>query len=766
MKARVFEVIGIFSLLFALFLVGLTVYKSIFFINKYFPGFFIYYNKVINSYDAPENWNARIKKIPYDAVLKKIDDRYVDSVHDFWEVVEKNKDRQKEFVVEYISNGERYISFFISQKFTFEDYIKFAFSWQFSGLLFVLLGTVILFGNKGKKGLLWFLASTVLGFNFITTPMASFLSENMFIILIERLSFATFPALVLVLFLEFPLRKFSRSIRSFIVPLASSISISFLVVSILALFTEEAATIQVSYYVYPGVAGLFGVFASVYDYVRAVRRKNQVLVSNYVFPSVLASSTFLLIPSVIAVLITFFDIPSYYIPSIMAGYPIVISAFTLRKSFYFLRLVVKDLVLIIVISAVLSVVFWLLFVNLNFLAIFPRFLLLVTSITVIGVIIYSILRNVFVARSGAVYDLTYSVIEEVISRLKDLNDVPSFHSFVNGKLAGILGVSFARFIPHNVMEKVDKRKLYYFPGYFVSTKDVGKLGFTFIRRKKEFFVANYIGILKVEGKFFGCVLMGKRILGDPFSGEELELLDNLMKLLSYYFYIIVLSTTSDLPFEELKRLYMPYFDKLFAEISMKEEFLSNGTASLRCYLCERYEGYRPSFYKVKEFDGDIYFCLLWIPSKDVMSYILISILKGVVDYYFSRGLKGVNINRLPREIRNVMASITRGIDIDLNITTGFVKKGSMIMNVVNDGKTSIFLQTNKGAVVPMPKQKRLFEFNKIKEGDTFFFVASEDVLLQFEEMQNMEVRKFNFEKFVRSQKDVAILEVSFHGSPQ
>ena len=211
---------------------------------------------------------------------------------------------------------------------------------------------------------------------------------------------------------------------------------------------------------------------------------------------------------------------------------------------------------------------------------------------------------------------------------------------------------------------------------------------------------------------------------------------------------------------------MPYFDKLFAEIFMKEEFLSNGTASLRCYLCERYEGYRPSFYKVKEFDGDIYFCLLWIPSKDVMSYILISILKGVVDYYFSRGLKGVNINRLPREIRNVMASITRGIDIDLNITTGFVKKGSMVMNVVNDGKTSIFLQTNKGAVVPMPKQKRLFEFNKIKEGDTFFFVASEDVLLQFEEMQNMEVRKFNFEKFVRSQKDVAILEVSFHGSPQ
>ncbi len=766
MKTRIFEVVGIFSMLFALFLIGLTVYKSIFFMNKYFPGFFIYYNKVINSYDAPENWNVKVKKIPYDAVLKKINDRYIDNVQDFWEVVERNKDRQKELVVEYISNGERYVSFFISQKFTFDDYVRFILSWQFSGLLFVLLGTVILFGNKGRKGLLWFLAATILGFNFITTPMSSFLSENIFVILIERLSFAIFPALVVVLFLEFPLRKFSRAMRSFIVPLAFSISVSFLVVSILALFTEEAATIQMFYYIYPGIAGLFGVFASIYDYVRALRRKNQVLISSYIFPSALASSTFLLIPSVIAVLINFFDIPSYYIPSIIAGYPVIIAAFTLRKSFNFLRLVVKDLALIISISGVFSVIFWLLFVNLNSLAIFPRFLILTTSITVLSVVIYSTLRNVFVARSSAVYDLTYSVIEDVILYLRDLNDVPSFRSFVNSKLAGILKVSFAKFIPHNFMEKVDKRKLYYFSGHFIHAKDIGNLSFISSEVKREFLPVDYVGVLKVKGKFFGCILIGKRVLGEPFSSKELELLDTLMKLMSYYFYIIVLSTTSDFVFEELKGLYIPYLDKLFAEIFMKEEFLSNGISSVRCYLCERHEGYRPLFYKLKEFNGDIYFCLLWIPSKDVMSYILMSVLKGVVDYYFSRGLRGVNINRLPREIRNVMASITRGIDIDLNITTGFVRGDSMIMNVVNDGKTSIFLRTNKGSVVPMPKQKRLFEFNKVKGGDTFFFVTSEDILLQFEEMQNMEVKRFNFEKFVRSQKDVSILEVSFHDSPQ
>ncbi|WP_448377534.1 hypothetical protein, partial [Fervidobacterium sp.] len=150
-------------------MIGLTVYRSIFFINKYFPGFFVYYNLVINSYDAPENWNAKLKKIPYDAVLKKIDNEYISNVYDFWKILKKHEDREKEFVVEYISGGERFISFFVSQRFTFDDYIKFILSWQFSGVLFVLLGVVILFGNKSRKGLFWFLATVVMGFNFITT---------------------------------------------------------------------------------------------------------------------------------------------------------------------------------------------------------------------------------------------------------------------------------------------------------------------------------------------------------------------------------------------------------------------------------------------------------------------------------------------------------------------------------------------------------------------------------------------------------------------
>jgi len=766
MKVKIFYFIGASIIILALFLIGITVHRSIFFLNNYFPGFFIYYNKVINTYDAPENWSAREKKIPFDAVLTKIDDKYINSVNDFWEVVEKNKNRQKEFVIEYTSNGERNISFIISQKFTFEDYIKFILSWQFSGLLFVLLGIIVLLGNMSKKGILWFLTSTIMGFNFITTPMSSFFSNVISIVLTERLSFAIFPALVIILFLEFPLRKFNKTIRSLIVPLLISISISFLFISVLALFVEEAATIQASYYIYPGLAGIFSAFASVYDYVRTLKKKKFDLVSNYVFSVTVGISTFILVPSIIATLIFFLDLPSYYIPSIMIGYPIITSNFIMRKSFYFLRLTAKEVGLIFVISLFLSVAFWFLFISLSIIPIMVRFIFLVSVVVISSLTIYAVLRDKFISGKKTTYEISFSEIESIVNSLKDLNDAVSFYSFINNKFSNIIKVSFAKFLPHNVLSKTTKKKLYYSPKNFISVNEDKKLGLTDRELKEKFSSANYIMILKTKGKFFGCILLGKRVSEKVFSDEEIQNMEILTKVISHYFSIIVLSLTNQLQVSELGNFYIPYFDKILTDITIREKKLVRGAVSVNGYLSKRYDGYRPLFYKIKDFDGNIYFCLLWISSKNVLSYIIMSILKGVVDHYFNKDIRGININRLPREIRNVMASLVRGIDIDLNITTGFIKKESMIMDVVNDGKTSIFLQTEKGGVVPMPKQKRLFEFNKIKSGDTFFLISSENTLLQFEEMQNMDIRKFNFAKFVKDQRDVAIIEINFHDSLQ
>ncbi|MGC8870915.1 MAG: hypothetical protein ACP5PT_07495, partial [Brevinematia bacterium] len=61
-----------------------------------------------------------------------------------------------------------------------------------------------------------------------------------------------------------------------------------------------------------------------------------------------------------------------------------------------------------------------------------------------------------------------------------------------------------------------------------------------------------------------------------------------------------------------------------------------------------------------------------------------------------------------------------------------------------------------------PLYKREFEFTKIKEGDTFFFVTAEEVSSQIKEIEEMKVERFRIKKFLREINSELVMEINFY----
>ncbi|MGB9621369.1 MAG: hypothetical protein ACPL4C_02885, partial [Brevinematia bacterium] len=173
-------------ILVALFIISVSLYRSIELIDNYFPGFFIYPTKSISIYDTPEWWESRKQGIPPKTILIKLNDIEIKTSKDYWDIVYQNLKTPVTYKVEYKYNGESFVKFLNSQKFTLKDYVFFALFWQLAGVLIVITGIIIFLGNSNKKGIYWLVAFVLTGLNFIATPATSLISEYPIIYFFER----------------------------------------------------------------------------------------------------------------------------------------------------------------------------------------------------------------------------------------------------------------------------------------------------------------------------------------------------------------------------------------------------------------------------------------------------------------------------------------------------------------------------------------------------------------------------------------------------
>ncbi len=760
-KSTFIRISVIVTLMFVIVVLLLTAYRTSLLLNRYFPGFFVYHTRVINVYDIPEWWEGRKSNIPVGSILLKIDDQNINSTEDFWNLVFRNLDVSKEFKIEYYVDGKVFTKLVRSQKFEIKDFVSFVLFWQIAGILLLLLGIIIYLGNRSKKGELWLLATTLTAVNFITTPSSTMLSDLFIVTLVERVSFSLFPASIALLFLYFPLVKFRKQTRIIIISVLSSIGASFLLISSIGYIEPKSvAKFQEMYYFYPGIGGLFAVVMPIYDYIRVVRHKIHYFSKLLLLLSI-GSLLFILVPSFLAILTTFFNIPSYYIPLLIVGYPILVISTLMVNSLNVVREISVDLSIMILISFIFSITFILILATVE---IIPKYVLF-TALSVVFIflsfVFFSFVRKRVRLNFGYVSNTYSEIIVKIIDSFKKLSTFGKVVNFINKDFSKVLGFSFSKFISYKLIPKNLRRVFYLMNKYFLEkdeleeyVKETGNFGFLDLLGK-----AKYVVLLKSDKKFFGLILIGKKVTGDILVKQERNVMDIVGKVFSSYMSFLVnfmiKSRTRKILYKEYRSLSNILLNSLVKEVNIvKEEFsITSLVRSLD----------RPLVYKVKEDDQGVFFCIVWILPESLHTLSLVSIAKGMIEEYFFKGR--INIHRLPREIRNIISSTTP-IEVDANIVCGFIKYGSARMDVVNDGKTSIVLITKKGSIIPMPLHKRYFNFYKIKEGDRFIFLPGEEVITQIQEVKEMDIKKLNPDKFFYSMSGKFILEVKFHRDSQ
>lgn len=755
LRDTILIVFSVLAFIFSFFIIFATLYRSSLMMNEYFPGFFVYHTRVINIYDIPEWWSGKTHNLPKSAILLKLNDQEINSPSDFWREVFNNLDREVEFKVEYNFNGDKFIKFIKSQRFEIKDFIFFTLFWQISGLLLLLLGFVMFLSNRSKKGVLWLIANMLTGINFITTPSSSLLSDVLVITLVERLTFSMFPVSMVWLFLNFPLVKFKKQVRLVIISVVSGIGLSFILVSLMG-YTNDINTImfQEMYYFYPAIGGIFAVISPIYDYIRARRHRIHNL-SKSLLPLMVGSLIFILIPSSLAVLTTFTPLPSYYIPLLIVGYPLVVIFTLMVSTVSFVKEVSINLSIIILISFIFTFVYVLLH---DLFTLIPKglfFTIFTPTFSVVSIIVFSIfMRHVSMRK----YGFNKELILEIVDKLKMVDRFGKFIIFVNSQLGKILRFSFSRFVSYKLIPKDVRKTLFLSDRYFMTKKEVQDCcKYDEIEKFSEVMEnSKYVIVLKNDTKFFGIIVLGKEQGGAVLSSKEIDVLEVVSRFMDAYLNSLIkhISQRPNKSILEKK----PYLVSNLLIKSIPIHDIHRSSFRVRSYLNGNLD--KPVVYKSKETHNGLFFCIVWIVPESIHTFVLASSIKGFLEEYFFRG--NININKLPREIRNLIY-LSSPVEVDANIVCGFVKD-SMSMNVVNDGKSSILLVTKYNSVIPMPIHKRVFNFNKIKDGDSFYFITGEEISTQFHEIIEMGVKKLSPHKLIRNLPDKFILEVKFHGT--
>ncbi|MEN2998461.1 MAG: hypothetical protein ABDH28_05445 [Brevinematia bacterium] len=754
-KGLLILIFVVVSLCFSVFVILMSLYRSSTMINKYFPGFFVYHTKVINIYDIPEWWEGRVSNLPSKAILLKLNDVEIKEPKDFWEVVLKNVDREMEFKVEYEVGQERFIKFVKSQRFEVKDFVVFSLFWQVSGILLLLLGVIIYLGNRSKKGEMWLIANILTGVNFLTTPASSLLADIFVVTFVERVTFSLFPLSMVWLFLNFPLLKFRKQVRVIIISVMGGIGLSALAISMVG-YTEvrEVAILQEAYYVYPGLGGLFATFSSIYDFVRAKRHRLYQLARVLSLLSV-GALMFILLPSFLAIFTTLIGIPSYYIPFLIVGYPILVISTLMTNSLQFVRRISVDLSVILAISLAFAGLYAVLFEVAKGIPKVTLFLILSATFILVSIPLFLFAKARLKIRT--VY-FNRELISNIFEKFKRVDSISKFLLFVNRELGRMLGFSFSRFISYKLLPPDVRKTLFLSREYIIPSEEVEEYYKEGKNRSSQSVIggSRYVMVVKSGSKFFGIVILGKMVMGDVLTASEVRTINLVAQLLGSYLNsltgVSLWKRSGEILKQKSRGISNILVRSVLTPVSVNKELFS-----IRTIISDSLD--RPTVCKVKDMGQCVFFCIVWIVPESVHTLVLASIIKGVVEEYFHRGR--INIHRLPREIRNIV-SVVSPIEVDTNILCGVVRNDRMSMDVVNDGKTSIILVTKKNAMIPMPLHKRYFNFSKIKEEDRFFFISGDEISSQIQEIKELDIAKLNPDKFLYDLPDKVILEVSFH----
>lgn len=753
-RSNVIILLTVLVFVFSIFVILLTLYRSSLMLNRYFPGFFVYHTKVINIYDIPEWWAGKTSGIPIRAILVALNDTKIKTTKDFWDEVLRNLNREIEYKVEYEVNDQRFITFVKAQRFEVKDFVAFSLFWQVSGFLLLMLGLIIYLGNRSPKGEIWLLANVLTGLNFLTTPSSSLLSDVFIITFIERLTFSLFPVSMVWLFLNFPLVKFRKQTRLIITSVVGSIGLSFLVISLLGYTdNEEIATFQEMYYFYPGIGGLFAVFSPIYDYVRT-RKHNLYQFSKALLPLVIGALLFILIPSILAILTTVFGLPSYYIPLFIVGYPILVISTVMTNSLKIVREISINLSVIVIISLIFTFIYSIVFSLPLVVSKGILFLILLMLFFGISIPVFGVIRRLVGEPSVGIYK---EQISGLIEKFKNIDRVSKFIIFINRELSKILGFSFSKFVSYKLIPRDIRKTLFLMSDVFLSKEELeeccnesrSKYFQNIIEKSK------YVMTVKYGNRFFGIILLGKKITTDVLTKKEIELMNVISKVIGNHINSLAKIMLQRKGKEILKQRSYGVSNILLRS-TILPMYVDRQMFSIKTIFHDSLD--KPTVYKIKDTPQGVFFCMVWILPESIHTLTLASIVKGIMEEYFYKGR--INIHRLPREIRNVVA--VSPVEVDTNILCGVVKNNSNNMDVVNDGKTSIVLVTKNNAVIPMPVHKRFFNFSKIKEGDRFFFINGEEIATQIQEIKEKNVGKIDPNKFFYELPDKLVIEIKFN----
>ncbi len=749
--------------LYAFSIIYYTFFKVSGIIERYFPGLLIYHNNAISILDTPNWWPAKENRIPMDAILYKINNQEIKSPKEFWDFIEKNKNTQYKVEVEYLVKDRIYKAEWYAVKFSILDYFYTVFTWQIAGLLLLVMGIIVILGNQSKKSILWFLASTLFGINFIATPSIYFTPYNLVFVFTERIAYAFFPFAIISLFLVFPFQKFTKDLRLIINSTALSISVSFLIISIIALSSPgQVISMQNLYFTFSGISGIFAIVMPIYDLIRSKKLKIY-NTREAILPLVIASVAFLVIPSTIAIFIPHrYYLESWMIPTIILGYPVFVLIFLMRKRTVVLEKMALRFLSIIILSIILVVTFLFIF---NLLPKYVKIELkiiasILASIVVSIIYFYSPIEKVAQSKFESKEEET---LPDIFFRsLGNILDFKSLWWFLNN-FGEIFRFTYSQFISRRLLSRRFKEYLYYNPSHVVKVEEIknyfkddeilSKRNSTpEITRIQN---ASLIITLKHKGMFFGIVLLGKKKTGVT-EKDDLIKLNIAAKILSEYIRALIESSFNT---KLLSKTLTNQRINVLGQIVIPPKEFSSKLYDIKVIYNQKYFLLKPVIYKHKETEQGTYFCIVWVNDISLYSSVILSICKGFLEYYF--WTNRINIQRLPREIRNIF-SLLSPMDVDISIVTGFIPKSEMLMKIVNDGKSCIFLFTNKKSLIPMPKHKRYFEFNKIQDGDTFFIVTSEEIQEQILEIEEMDVKRFNIGKLIRESSNSLVIEINFH----
>lgn len=743
----------LFVILSTIFLISVSFYRALELVDGYFPGFFIYSTRAINIYEIPEWWEGRKQNIPPKAILLKLNNFEIKNPKDYWDIVYKNLRAPQEYNVEYRYNNETFVKVISAQKFELKDYIFFSVFWQLSGLLLIVTGVIIFLGNSGKKGSMWLIASILTGLNFVLTPVSSLFSDYPIIYFFERLTFSFFPASLLLLFLNFPLVKFSRTLRLTIISIVLGIGISVFFMSLLAYFySEDLIQFQEMYYWYPGIGGISVVFSPIYDYFR-LKKLRFYQFANAVLPIALSGVIFILIPSLIALVVSFSSIPSYYIPIFILFYPLVPIVSLMVNATRYFRFVSIGMILVLIISVVFSVFSLLIYFFVPFLQPPLRFIIIIVFSIVLSNFVFKLLFDTFITK-GNFYEIDKVKLDYLLNRVKFFSTIEGLIKFLNSDFGSIMGFSFSKFLLHKFLPKDLKKLLMIMNSNFLTKESLERcckdLDDWFLKQLSM--ATDYVVVLKHQKKFFGILLLGKRIGGNKLTKKEIFTMNMIATILSEYFAFLVMYMT----LKEVETQKFLGVNQFLTKFLLKPFKVSYENFSLSIYVGQ--DTLKPIIYKVKDFGKEVCFCIVWLPSESIHPFLINLVIKGFLEDCFHNGL--MNFNRISREIRNFVARVT-SVELDVNILIGSINKSSNVMKVLNDGKTSIFLVTKRNSFVVMPLYKREFDFTKIKEGDTFFFVTAEEISHQVKEIEEMKVERFRVKKFLREINSELVMEINF-----